>query len=267
MSLATRSFAPLHAVKTLHGGVSGRLFTLLCVLVIGSMTACQASAHRDATAEFSELLGRHVDAKGLVDYAGMASDPTAMATLEAVIAEAAVSKPDATDDHRLATLMNVYNAAVLKVLLDNGVGTSQGVSTILDVEGGKVFDNPRLVLDGKKVSLNELEKNHVAPLAGDARYHFAVNCGAYSCPALRNEAYVGDRVQAQLDEQRAQALTADAPRFLRWKGNGVVEATKLMDWYGEEFGDPIAYLNAHADLPGKVTEVTFLEYDWALNAQ
>ena len=138
----------------------------------------------------------------------------------------------------------------------------------MELDRGKVFDTPRFDLARRVISLNELEKEWIAKwLAGDARYHFAINCGALSCPPLRAEAYTAEKLEQQLDDQRARTLDRGDDRFLVWKRNGAVEVSRIFDWYGKEFGDVAAYLNEHAGLPGKATKVSFLEYDWSLNSQ
>ena len=68
----------------------------------------------------------------------------------------------------------------------------------------------------------------------DPRIHFAVICASIGCPMLREEAFVADRLEAQLDEQARRFLSDrtrnrfDAPR-------GRLEVSKIFDWYGEDF--------------------------------
>ena len=244
---------------------------LLGVLLLGLMVATHARAEHHAgggsVAGFGDALAGVVDDRGLVDYAALAADPRARAAVRAQSGALAGGVDALEPAARLAALMNTYNAAVLHLLLEAGAGGSGAIDGILDVDGGDVFDTPRVPLGGETVSLNQLEKEHIGPLAGDPRYHFAINCGALSCPPLRAEAYTADRLQEQLDDQRDRTLAGGDPRFVVWDGDGAVRVTKLMDWYGDEFGDPAAYLGEHAGLPGPVTEVGFLGYDWSLNAQ
>ncbi|BAM04075.1 DUF547 domain-containing protein [Phycisphaera mikurensis] len=258
----SRTSVPSRSLRR-PGDLRKAIFGLLLLAVMVAVHA-RGETRVSPTAGFDWLLGHFVDAEGLVDYRGLASNPKTHALLDL---DAAGVASDASDDARLAHLINVYNASVLRLLVENGAGTRGGVTSILDVEDGAVFDTPRVKHDGRTISLNQLEKEHIKPLAGDARYHFAVNCGAWSCPPLRGEAYTAEAVQRQMNEQRAASLTVEEPRFLVWNGGGAVAVTKLMDWYDDEFGDPAAYLDEHADLPGAVKAVSFLEYDWSLNAQ
>ncbi|MGH8526808.1 MAG: DUF547 domain-containing protein [Gammaproteobacteria bacterium] len=41
----------------------------------------------------------------------------------------------------------------------------------------------------------------------DPRIHMAVNCASIGCPMLREEAYVGARLDAQLEEQVVRFLS------------------------------------------------------------
>ena len=244
---------------------------LLGVLLLGVMAATHARADSviPGMERYGTLLHEHVTSDGLVDYSALhANYKNSINALDAALFTAPHGNVAvAQGDTRLATLINVYNAAVLRVLLVHGAGTPQGTRSILSIDDGGVFDAPLVFMGDKTISLNQLEKEHIAPLAGDDRYHFAINCGAYSCPPLRAEAYTGEKLQRQLDDQRARTLDAGDPRFLVREGDGAVKVTKLFDWYADEFGDPAAYLNEHAGLPGEVTDVSFLEYDWSLNAQ
>ncbi len=234
------------------------------------------SSFDTTVAAYDDLLQKYVDADGLVDYVGLAGNRHAREILSFTQDESLVSDLSEFDgDVALAAKINAYNAEVLELLLEAGAGTAAFPSNVLSIDDGKLFDIPRVRIPPERrtmsstrlISLNQLEKEHIAPLAGDARYHFAINCGALSCPPLRAEAYTDEKLQEQLDDQRARTLDRGDDRFLVWKGNGAVEVSRIFDWYGDEFGDVAAYLNEHAGLPGEVTKVAFLEYDWSLNAQ
>ena len=237
------------------------------LLLLTLMVAVHARGAELTWPPYDALLQDVVDAEGLVDYSRLAAHPDRGALQRIPGLKYIDSTLHDGDDVPLARMINTYNAVVLQVLLDAGAGTPDGPQSILDIDGGDVFDTPRIGPPGSEISLNQLEKEHIAKLAGDARYHFAINCGALSCPPLRAEAYTGEKLQQQLDDQRARTLDRGDDRFLVWLGDGKAEVSKIFEWYGEEFGDPAAYLNEHAELPGEVTEVGFLGYDWSLNAQ
>ena len=73
-----------------------------------------------------------------------------------------------------------------------------------------------------------------APYRFDPRIHFAVNCASVGCPMLREEAFVADRLDAQL-EQQAQRFMSDRTRN-RWNPQRQrLEVSKIFDWFGEDF--------------------------------
>ena len=99
---------------------------------------------------------------------------------------------------------------------------------------------------------------------------------------LREEAFVADRLEAQLDEQTLRFMS-DRTRNRYNAAAKKLEVSKIFDWYGEDFrlghkgiGSFEAFLAKFAaplaDTPddrvaiqeGKVG-VSFLAYDWALN--
>lgn len=217
----------------------------------------------DATKAFGHVLEAVVDERGMVDYVAIAGNTDFR---RAVAAQANALAGDHGKAASLASLINTHNAAVIHLLVEAGAGAGK-VASILELEDGGVFDRAWIPVGSEKISLNALVKNHIGKLASDERYHFAVVCGAVSCPPLRAEPYEADQLQKQLDDQLERVVTSGDPRFVRWQGDGKVQAMKLMEWYAKEFGDAAAYLNKHANLPGKATSVSFLDYDWALNAQ
>jgi hypothetical protein len=116
----------------------------------------------------------------------------------------------------------------------------------------------------------------------EPRVHFAVNCASIGCPMLREEAFVAERLPAQLAQQ-TERFMADRTRN-RWNAQrGRLELSKIFDWYGEDFAlghqgirSLKAFAGQHAerlaDTPADRARlqsgdfgIAFLDYDWALN--
>jgi len=116
----------------------------------------------------------------------------------------------------------------------------------------------------------------------DPRVHFAVNCASIGCPALREEAFVAARLDAQMDEQTVRFMS-DRTRN-RWNAQrGRLELSKIFDWYGEDFrlghrgiGSLTAFAARYADqltdapadrerVRAGGVDIAFTDYDWALN--
>lgn len=126
-----------------------------------------------------------------------------------------------------------------------------------------------------EISLNDIENERIRKEFKDPRIHFAINCAAASCPPIRGEgAYTGANLGAQLDEQTRDFL--NGPRGVRVTKN-VVHATKIMDWFGEDFdqwgGGRLAFLRKYTtgplraaiDAAGANAHIQYDDYVWKLN--
>ena len=168
-------------------------------------------------------------------------------------------------DDRLAFLINSYNAFTIKLLTEN-----YPIASIKDIPDADRWDGVRWNLAGKTVSLNQIEHKYVRPNFKEARIHFALVCGAIGCPPLRNEAYIGEKLEEQLAGQLTYALN-HATWFQYDKQNNQVGLTKLFDWYGGDFkqidGTIFDFIRNHSDKLAGVESpnVKWLDYNWNLN--
>jgi hypothetical protein len=218
---------------------------------------------------FDRLLAAHVDSAGFVDYQGLGKES---ATLDGYVETLATAPFDQMGrDERLALLINAYNAYTLRLILDH-----YPTASIRDIPGAQRWDAVRWTLAGETYSLNQIEHELVRPNFREPRIHFALVCAAVGCPPLRSEAYTGDRLEEQLEDQTRSAHLSD--RWIRYRsGEGEVELTSLYEWYGGDFeqvADSILdyaarYRSDLADdlAAGQQIAVRFLDYDWSLNEQ
>jgi uncharacterized membrane protein YdjX (TVP38/TMEM64 family) len=216
---------------------------------------------------FDALLTKHVDQDGWVDYAGLAKD--AQRLDEYLDAVSAAPFDRLGRNEKLALLINAYNAFTLRLILDY-----YPLKSINDIPAAKRWKDRRWNVGGQVWSLDQIEHEQVRPKFKEPRIHFALVCAAVGCPKLRNEAYAGDRLEAQLEDQVRYAHGHD--RWFRYdRDRNVVLLTKLYDWYGSDFeqaaGSVTAYAAAYsADLKqavdaGRPPKVRWLDYDWGLN--
>jgi hypothetical protein len=187
-----------------------------------------------------------------------------------------------TQAQQRAFLINAYNAFTVELILTR----YPRLESIKDL--GSLIRSPwkrRFVrLRGELVSLDDIEHEWLrAPgLYDDPRVHFALNCASIGCPMLREEAYVADRLEAQLDDQMRRFLS-DRGRN-RWnEERQALQVSSIFRWYGEDFErgwrgiDSLAAFFAHhadllADSPAararireRNVRIEFLDYDWRLN--
>lgn len=108
----------------------------------------------------------------------------------------------------------------------------------------------------------EFERRHRVDVL-DPRIHFALNCGACSCPPVL--AYTAADVDAQLDSATRSYL-ATAVEYD--EGSGVARVPRLFSWYRGDFGGKPgirAFLSDHDVIPEDVTpSLAWKPYDWSL---
>ena len=214
---------------------------------------------------------------GLVDYDGMKKD---YLFLE-YVREVGQCDPDAlkTDDEKLALACNAYNALVIQ-----GVVSHKITDSVMNHKFGdkEFFDVQEHLYAGKTVSLNDIEHKMIRPVFKEPRVHVALVCGARSCPAIRAEAYVGDRIQDQLEDQ--SRLFANSTKYVAFDADAKeLKLSSILKWYGDDFNERypkggylewIKELVKDETLKSKVEEAiagdvkkSFFEYDWSLNSQ
>ncbi len=214
-------------------------------------------------ATLDAALAQHVDADGFVEYAALADNRDGLDEYLQSLATLDLSSIEG--DEKLATLINAYNAFMLELVLD--AWPIENVERDLE----QPFEKKHFTLGGKDVSLNEVEHEMIRKEFDEPRIHWAVVCGAFSCPKLRSEAYTADKLEDQLQEQAE--YVHNGPRYVEYDGGDTIRLTPLYDWYAEDFNDGDALTYAAQFLPalkdrldaGNPPAVEFLDYSWAVN--
>ncbi|QDT05517.1 TVP38/TMEM64 family inner membrane protein YdjZ [Rubripirellula lacrimiformis] len=214
------------------------------------------------------LLKNHVDENGWVNYGALSSDEADLDAYLLSIAEAPFG--DLGRNEKLAFLINAYNAATLKLILDH-----QPIDSIMDIPDADRWDAVRWNVGGMELSLNQIEHEQIRPHFAEPRIHFALVCAAVGCPPLRNEAYLADRIDEQL---REQTLYVHGHRtwFVFDPESAELQLTNLYNWYGNDFeqaaGSVVQFAARYSpDLAatiddGATPQPSWLTYDWRLNS-
>ncbi|MEO1480844.1 MAG: DUF547 domain-containing protein [Myxococcota bacterium] len=224
----------------------------MSAIVIAIALASGPGATPDAL--YAEILKSNVRA-GRVDYAGVAKERE---KLDAYLQSVATGKVPSGKKRAMAFYIDAYNALVLKSVLD--AGTPKSVLDKKDFFTAKTHQ-----VAGKTVSLDQLEKKILNPLAKDPRTHMVLVCAAKGCPILEPRPFTGSNV-----DRRMEAATV---RYLKSKAGARADGTalglsKIFDWYAADFGGPkgvVEFVRKRLpDVPENPT-VSFFEYDWRLN--
>lgn len=250
-----------------------RCWVLLCCFLCSP-----AFALDHAHAAWDALLHKHLvvlegGKASRLRYAGMAADRPA---LERYLGELSGVKQAEferwTREQQMAFLINAYNAFMVQKVL----ARYPDIRSVWDF--GKIFGNPFkdefFTLLERKRSLDWIEQDILRKKYRDPRLHFALNCASVGCPMLREEAYVGARLERQLEEQAARFLSDRGRNRL---AGGRLEVSKIFDWYKDDFEPRPAYFARYAraladDADGQAlvaagkAPISFLDYDWSLNA-
>jgi len=275
-SLVSRAFA-----TRLHNACLLLLATLAAGAIVPASSANAAFDHSHSA--FDALLQQHVvlisdGTASQVDYAAFQRKRPA---LQSYLAELAAVTPQQYGNFRksekLAFLINAYNAYTVEFILTR----YPDIQSIRDL--GSLFSNAwkkRLFpLLGEKRTLDEIEHEMIRKPGDfdDPRIHMAVNCASIGCPALRDEAYVAQRLDAQLDGA-VESFLRDSSR--NRADEKALRVSKIFDWYAEDFekhsGSVAAWLAQYAsqlsddpEIQSAVTagslRIRYLDYDWALN--
>lgn len=228
--------------------------------------------------EFERLLKKYVNEQGLVNYGSWRTSATDLTALNDYLKQfadkidppsrgsGAASKP-AQGNEKAASLVNAYNAFVLRWILSNF--PTESIWQLKDS-----FSNKRNEIGGRKVSLDDIEHGTLRPLIG-YRAHAVLVCAARSCPPLQRFAYTADRFDAQDD--RAYRAWLGRDDFNRFSPNDKkVEISSIFKWFKGDFekaGGLPKILGRYA--PQAVRdfaasgnyETKYLSYNWGLNDQ
>lgn len=227
--------------------------------------AHQAPAGLSGHEAWDALLRRYVREDHRVDYGRWKQDGTE--SLDAYLAGLAAPSPASTTAAaRQAALTNAYNALTIRWILNH-----YPVKSIWKTK--QPFTGKRHRVFGGLRSLDDIETELRKTMG--SRAHAVLVCAARSCPPLRREAYVAERLDAQL-EDNTRAWLAN-PRLNQFDAaKGVARVSSIFKWYRQDFdakwGTLEGFLARYApqgalgaNPSGRKLQVRFLDYDWGLN--
>ncbi len=237
------------------------------------------SARRSLHAGWDRLLKKYVTEGGWVDYRRLqARDGAELKAYLKQLAGTNVAELGSRNAQK-AFWINAYNAICVQTLIDQKLPEEVPHAFFF---GTNIFKLETYKVAGKIRSLDEIEHEILRKRFTDSRIHAVVVCGASSCPRLRPEAFDGARLEAQLDEEArrwisvGKDLKGKRKNYLD-RGRKIFYASKILDWYMEDFGDNVAgvrkFIQRYADpqvrqfMTANKVRIKYLDYDWRLNKQ
>ncbi len=215
---------------------------------------------------WTSLLNKHVSTDGHVNYEGFIEDKVTFDKYLTLLQNNHPNKKQWSDNEQLAYWINAYNAFTVKLIVDN-----YPLESIKDIKRGLVFvntvwDMKFIQIEKATYDLNNIEHGIIRKQFDEPRIHFAVNCASVSCPNLRNEAFVADRLDEQLTEQSKYFLRNNLKNNITADR---IKISKIFNWFKGDFtknGSLIDFLNLYA--PSKINSnatIEYMDYDWGLN--
>ena len=235
-------------------------------LLVAVFSACSRRALAEDHQLWNLIVGKYVDGNGRVAYRQLQTDD--MPVLSKYLASLGEARIDGLPEkEQLAFWINAYNAMIVEGILE-------GYSAENALKRYRFFKSYTQVITGEKRTPDDVEHRTIRPKFRDPRTHFALVCASTSCPKLRQEAYVGSRLDDQLDDQ-ARRFLSDPSRNRIDSATGTLELSAIFNWFKEDFtrdGRTLADFLAPYLTPQQVqllrsTPPKYLDYDWTMNAQ
>ncbi|HEY3998432.1 MAG TPA: DUF547 domain-containing protein [Candidatus Xenobia bacterium] len=235
---------------------------LAAALICGWAAPVRADFDHSA---FNKVLSTYVH-HGQVDYVGLKAKGSA--GLDKYLADLATADPATlkNDDERTAFWVNAYNACSLKAVLEGGNNQNRAGRH-------RFFSELKFNVAKHDMTLDDMENKYMGDLFHQPLVHFGLVCSSVGSPPLRSEAYTGENVTKDL-EDNARTFVAD-PTRVRWdEGHKVLWLSPVFDWYKADFtaekGDSVlGFIREHASasesLPDGAPDVQYFDYDWSLN--
>lgn len=217
---------------------------------------------------WDQLLKRHVNKAGEVDYRGFISDRQQLEKYLNLLSSHAPDEKMWSREEQLAYWINAYNAFTVKLIVDNYPTESiRDLGPALEIPGIRTVWHIRFFkTGGADTSLDEIEHDILRKKFDEPRIHFAINCASVSCPPLRAEAYSAEKLEKQLAEQAANFINDPSRNRIESDRIGL---SKIFKWFKSDFtkkGSLIEFLNEYSKVQiAADPKVDYLEYDWRLN--
>ena len=257
------------------------VMALISLFLLGGATAAfdhdrpEGSEGKFDHSAFDALLAKYVDEQGLVAYRTWKEKD--VPALKAYLRSISKTDPKSlgSQEEKIAFWVNTYNALTLRGILEFYPLDSIKDKVSFLPFGYNIWKDYKIEIAGKERSLDDIE-HKILRKKGEPRIHFVLVCASIGCPRLALEAYRGDDLDKQLDEQTRRFLN-DPEKTRLDRKNKTVHLSKIFSWFEEDFGGSdeavlqfVANFRPEEErdllLKGSPS-IDYLDYDWSLNVQ
>jgi hypothetical protein len=245
--------------------------------------------------DYAAVLKANINDKGMVNYKQLKANRAKLDTFVRELSgldPATYAKWNSRD--KIAFWINAYNGLTLKAIIDNYPIKSSFFrsriypkNSIRQISG--VWDKKKFKVIGTERTLEQIEHEILRKQFKEPGIHVSLVCAAMGCPPLRNEPYVGNRLQEQFDDQ-AHRFLANQKKFQIDRKDAKVLLSPIFKWFASDFVNKYAlkknlgrhdkeesavlnFIASYLDkeqkdyvLSGEF-KIKYLGYDWALNEQ
>ena len=233
--------------------------------------------------DYAEVLQTYVSDRGLVDYEALQANREQLDRFNQSLGAISLATYESwSEAEKIAFLTNAYNSFTLQSIIDR----EPLDDSIRDIPG--VWKRRKFALAGRELTLDNIEHDILRKDFNEPRIHVALVCAAISCPPLRTEPYLPEKLDAQLEDRTIKF--AQSPHgFKLDRQENSVYISSIYKWFGEDF-EPIygiedkfqgndkqrAVLNYISPVLDSTDRefleqgdyrVRYLNYDWSLNKQ
>jgi hypothetical protein len=255
--------------------MTARILVLFVSFVMTVFAPSAIASDDDLHAVWDRLLAAYViegsDGVDRVDYDRLRGHTADRAALDDYIASLEAQPVSTlTPDEQFALWANLYNAVTVRLIVEENPSRS-----IMQIRPSLFSIGPwgaeRVTVEGRALSLDDIEHAIMRPQFEAALVHYAVNCASIGCPDIRTRAWRAHTLAEDLDA--AARAYVNHPRGVTITDRGLV-ISRIYKWYQEDFGGDdagvIAHLLAYAEpeLAQAIRSnprIVRHAYDWALN--
>jgi hypothetical protein len=226
----------------------------VCLTLAGKVAIAGTMPPGPAVENWQSLLSTHVRLNGGVDYQGFQKDEKLLDAF--LLTYKNYSPAGVSEARKKADYINLYNAGMIKLVLrysaEKHIDLASPQFLALDVHGievpgGNIWNGDyRIAFAGKQLNLDDIEHKllrgqkpgDLQPYVVkdlDPRIHAAVNCGAFSCPRVREKAYLEATVDTLLEENIKEYLSSNQ-QFSK-VSDSKMAANSIVFWYYPDFDD------------------------------